>query len=431
MRPFRGRTCFTVLASAIALGGAAAPAQAGLPTPLGAPGISSVSGDATAAVTCQSPGGLGFAASGTLRDEHGASFSGKMAVLGTATFAQTASEPGQVNSVNASFTITGPLVTAHGTISGGPIPHDSDNEGFCGSEVSSGPGYGTIEAHGLSYTATVTTKFGTYYDYGRATVNWFGSTGYPAGGDTDLYSTSPAPPVNVSPPTISGTPSVGQTLTCNQGSWIGGSALSQQVEWLRDGSPLGPPSYLWGPAQHLVTATDNNHWLACRMTVAHSTFSAKATSKPIAIGSPATPRPPDPPAIGSASISPATFAVNLGGASEVPVKALVPKGTTFAYGLSRASRVLFAIQRVNPGRVVGGDCVAQTASNASKPSCPIYVDVGRFAQQGKAGANTKKFSGKIGTTVLKAGSYRATLVATDSGGRSSLPKRLPFKIVKG
>ena len=40
-------------------------------------------------------------------------------------------------------------------------------------------------------------------------------------------------------PTITGTPSVGQTLSCSNGSWVGAPTLSYAYKWLRDGSEIG------------------------------------------------------------------------------------------------------------------------------------------------------------------------------------------------
>ncbi len=44
-------------------------------------------------------------------------------------------------------------------------------------------------------------------------------------------------PVNTSPPTLTGTPVVGQTLTCSEGSWEN-SPTSYSYAWLRNGSPI-------------------------------------------------------------------------------------------------------------------------------------------------------------------------------------------------
>jgi hypothetical protein len=114
------------------------------------------------------------------------------------------------------------------------------------------------------------------------------------------------------------------------------------------------------------------------------------------------------PAFLSASMKPKTFAVNRKGAREKLVTAKVKHGTTFRYRLSEAARVVFTIQRRKGKR---------------------FVQAKRFAKQSKAGANSKRFSGRIGKRALKPGRYRATLVATDAAGNRSKAKRLTFKVV--
>jgi hypothetical protein len=56
--------------------------------------------------------------------------------------------------------------------------------------------------------------------------------------------------------------------------------------------------------------------------------------------------------------------------------------------------------------------------------------VGRFAQDGAAGRNRKRFSGKIGARTLRRGNYRATLIATDAAGNRSRKRLLNFAIVR-
>jgi hypothetical protein len=136
------------------------------------------------------------------------------------------------------------------------------------------------------------------------------------------------------------------------------------------------------------------------------------------------------PVITLASVSPDVFAVNRKGAAEQLVTARVARGTTFRYSLSEAARVVFTIQRAAKGRKVGTKCVKPARANRRKHACTRYVQPRRFAKASSVGANTKRFSGRIGTRALKPGRYRATLVATNSAGKHSAPKRLKFRVVK-
>src|SRR5215211_5819644 len=115
------------------------------------------------------------------------------------------------------------------------------------------------------------------------------------------------------------------------------------------------------------------------------------------------------PVFQSASMKPKTFAVNRRGPAETLVAAKVKRGTTFRYRLSEAARVVFTIQRRKGKR---------------------FVQAKRFAKVSKAGANTKRFVGRIGKRALKPGRYRATLLATDAAGNRSKATRLKFRVVR-
>ncbi len=112
------------------------------------------------------------------------------------------------------------------------------------------------------------------------------------------------------------------------------------------------------------------------------------------------------------------------------VAALAKKGTTFVYTLSEAGAVRFAIEQRLKGRRVGTRCRKPSKANRTRKACTRYVKIGNFAQDGAAGSNRKKFSGKIGKRKLRPGSYRATLRASDSAGNKSTVKRLAFKVVR-
>jgi hypothetical protein len=161
-----------------------------------------------------------------------------------------------------------------------------------------------------------------------------------------------------------------------------------------------------------------------------ATITRQLTIPPAGSG-PVAPLPPvNPlaPRFLSASVRPAVFRVNPLGAREVPVSA-VTRGTTFRYSLSAAARVVFTIDRRLPGRRVGRRCVAPTRANRGRRRCTRLRRAGRFARASVAGANAKRFSGKIGRRRLVPGRYRARLVAR-AGGLSSLPRLLYFRVVR-
>jgi hypothetical protein len=87
-----------------------------------------------------------------------------------------------------------------------------------------------------------------------------------------------------------------------------------------------------------------------------------------------------------------------------------PRGTTFRYTLSEAATVRIVIQR----RRKGGR----------------FVRRGTLKAPGKAGANKKRFGGRIRGKALRRGRYRAVLRATDATGHKAKAKRLSFRIVR-
>jgi hypothetical protein len=130
-----------------------------------------------------------------------------------------------------------------------------------------------------------------------------------------------------------------------------------------------------------------------------------------------------------------TWAVDSKGKTETPVlasakKRKAAKGAAFVYYLTEAATVTFKIERALPGRKVGKSCKKPTRKNRAKRKCSRYRTFGRFVAQGKAGKNTKKWSGKIGAKKLSPGRYRATLRARDGIGNASKLQKLSFKIVR-
>jgi hypothetical protein len=64
-----------------------------------------------------------------------------------------------------------------------------------------------------------------------------------------------------------------------------------------------------------------------------------------------------------------------------------------------------------------------------KRTCRAYGRVGEIRQQVKPGVNTIVFNGRVAGRKLGKGSYRATLVVTDSPGQPSRTETLRFKVI--
>jgi hypothetical protein len=152
------------------------------------------------------------------------------------------------------------------------------------------------------------------------------------------------------------------------------------------------------------------------------------------IGAFETAVPPPPPPIASTaeilslSIGPKAFkAANLGGAvasAKKPAKK-GPIGTTVSYALSAAGTVSFSVERKTGGRRAGKTCVKKTKANSAKKKCSLFKPIsGGFTHTGIAGANSFKFSGRIGSSALKPGSYKLV------GKTGTSSRDFAFKIVK-
>jgi len=100
------------------------------------------------------------------------------------------------------------------------------------------------------------------------------------------------------------------------------------------------------------------------------------------------------------------------------------KGTLITYQLSAAATVTFTLQHPVAGRIKTAagqrSCVPLTHRNANARHCTRQVVVGSFTQAGTAGANSIRFSGRIGGKRLPAGGY--ALIATPADGQAAQAK---------
>jgi hypothetical protein len=121
--------------------------------------------------------------------------------------------------------------------------------------------------------------------------------------------------------------------------------------------------------------------------------------------------PPPPPAAGlliSLAVAPRAFRpLNAGAAIISATKPKPKRGATDRYALTGAVAVEFTVERALRGRTVGGKCRKQTAANRGKTKCTRYIQLkGDFSQQGAAGTNSFRFSGRLQSRALKPGKYR-------------------------
>jgi hypothetical protein len=137
-------------------------------------------------------------------------------------------------------------------------------------------------------------------------------------------------------------------------------------------------------------------------------------------------------AVGTERLSPSAFPAAPSGPSALTAKRSY--GTKVRYTLNEAARVRFTVQQAQPGRKTGTGtktrCVPQTNKNRKAKKCTRLVNLlGTFTLNGRAGANSFRFSGRIGGKRLKPGSYR--LVATPTAnGRTGKRVSATFRIIK-
>src|SRR5438445_791529 len=87
-------------------------------------------------------------------------------------------------------------------------------------------------------------------------------------------------PYNTSPPTISGSPQIGQTLTVSNGSWSGPGTITFSYQWLRCDNTGGGCTFIAGAVSktYPLTSADVGHSLRARVTARNDNGSTAATT---------------------------------------------------------------------------------------------------------------------------------------------------------
>jgi len=142
-------------------------------------------------------------------------------------------------------------------------------------------------------------------------------------------------PVNTAPPAISGTPTVGQVLTCSEGTWTSAASITYTYQWLQDGEPITGAT----TNTYTVASGDLEQLLTCQVTANTDDGDTSATSAAVTGGAttpaPPTPTPTPTPTPGAPSVAPGAPLV--GAQSAAFTSSVDPNGAAttvlFEYGL--------------------------------------------------------------------------------------------------
>jgi Divergent InlB B-repeat domain len=132
------------------------------------------------------------------------------------------------------------------------------------------------------------------------------------------------------------------------------------------------------------------------------------------------------PTISRLRLSPTRFRAARSGAALVAAV-----GTRLSLTLSEAATVTFRVNRLAPGRRVGGRCVRPTALNRGAARCTRTVPLrGRIVRQLAAGSTQLRYRGRLAGRRLRPGRYVISARARDTAGNSSAVRRVSFTIVR-
>jgi carboxypeptidase family protein len=198
-------------------------------------------------------------------------------------------------------------------------------------------------------------------------------------------------PVNIEPPRVFGTPSVGSILACEPGSWTGNPKPTFAYQWLRAGEAIAGAT----SSTYVVQAADRGQELTCEVTGTNPAGVARALS-------------------GAASIPPSQSSSAPSAGAGVPAGAASVGVQGFVAAQSAAVGVTGAI------RIVAGAVFVPLRCLAASGSCPT-VTIRLTVKTSKRTLLVAKLS-----VTLKPGQGKTVKVTLDSAGRKLFATRRRF-----
>ena len=248
------------------------------------------------------------------------------------------------------------------------------------------------------------------------------------GGETDpLFLALLRAPQASGAPQVSGSATVGTTLSCSQGSWAS-DLLGAQLyrapanfayQWRLDGTDIAGAN-----SSSYMAATPGSY--TCRVTATNQAGSTALTSAAYTVSAGSSIGLP--PRLSSVAQSHRRWRRGSKPA-RISRKRGLPVGTTFSFSLNEQASVRLGFTQNVRGRRVKGRCVKPRKGNRQRPSCSRSVNGGTLSFTGHTGMNKVFFQGRISRKkILKPGHWMVTITATNSVGRST-PETLRFTIV--
>jgi hypothetical protein len=209
--------------------------------------------------------------------------------------------------------------------------------------------------------------------------------GQPRAGDCDIGAFQSQKPASMALPAITGSPALGKTLTCSQGTWTGDAPLTYAYLWSRGPNTISGAT----SASYKVATADRGHALSCIVTATNPYASVAASSASVSV--------PPKPSITKFKQSHRRWR----------------RSTTFTFKLNTAASVTLKFTRCTTKR-------HKLKCNHSAGSLK--------SKKAHAGTDKVKFTGKLSKhKKLKPGTYAVTIVASGSSGKST-SKALHFTV---